>query len=58
MNINTLSNALVKTKQELWLAESVILRPREKCSAQAGLPGSRKPCAETLACEVGRRMIR
>ena len=23
----------------------------KKCSAQAGLPGSLKPCAETLACE-------
>ena len=38
MNIDILSNALVNTRQELWLAESVILPPREKCSAQAGLP--------------------
>ena len=49
MNSNTLSNTLVNTRQELWLAESDIPPPREKCSAQAGLPESLKPCAEILA---------
>ena len=51
MNVNTLLNVLVNTRQELWLAESVIPPPREKSSAQAGLPWFLKPCAETLACE-------
>ena len=48
MIINTLSNALVNTKQELWLVECH--SPCES-SAQVGLPGSLQPCAETLACE-------
>ena len=39
-------NGLVNKMQELWLAESVIPPQREKCSAQAGLPGSLKPRAE------------
>ena len=53
MNIGTLSNALVNTRQDLWLAESVIPPRREKCSSQAGLPVSLQPCTETLACEDG-----
>ena len=40
---------MANARQELWLAESVIPPPREKCSAQACLPGSLQPCAETLA---------
>ena len=47
MNINTLSNSLVNTRQDLSLAGSAIPPPREKCSAQVGFPGSLKPCAET-----------
>ena len=49
MNISTLSNALVNTREELWLADSDIPPLRKKCSGQAGLPGSLPPCAETLA---------
>ena len=33
------------------MAESDIPPRREKCSGQAGLPGSLPPCAETLAGE-------
>ena len=58
--------------QELWLAESVTPPPpHEKCSAQAGLPGSLKPrtfwnhvpiqppCMywESLACEDDTRCV-
>ena len=51
INISTLSNALINNREELWLAESDIPPLREKCSGQAGLPGSLPPCAETLAGE-------
>ena len=51
MNISTLPNALVNNREELWLADSDIPPLREKCSGQAGLPGSLPPCAETLAGE-------
>ena len=51
VNINMLSNALVNKMQELWLAETVIASPHEKCSAQAGLPGFLELCAKTVACE-------
>ena len=49
--INTLLNAVVNTRQDLWLAETVILPPREKCSAQAGLPGSLATMCWDPACE-------
>ena len=53
MNISTLPNALVNNRDELWLADSDIPPLREKCSDQAGLPGSLPSCAETLAGEDG-----
>ena len=39
MNINTLSSVLINARQELWLAESVVPPPYEKCSAQASCQG-------------------
>ena len=50
-NISTLSNMLVNSREEPWLADSDIPQLRKKCSGQAGLPGSLPPCAETLAGE-------
>ena len=39
------------------MASSVIITNAsvEECSAQAGLPGSLQPCAETLACEDAKQ---